>query len=64
LHDYLITTVFLKPLKGLNGDIDFYNPYTYQNLEIDELDRIIIKHPGCRPVIKNMEVYTNAEESF
>ncbi|HNV49162.1 MAG TPA: hypothetical protein PKJ16_19145, partial [Spirochaetota bacterium] len=36
-RSYVNTTVFLKPLKGIEGNVDFRNPYTYQNLNEREL---------------------------
>ena len=38
---YVNTTVYLKPLKGIGGDVDFNNPYTYQNLNADEINLYI-----------------------
>ncbi|HON80547.1 MAG TPA: hypothetical protein PK544_18795, partial [Spirochaetota bacterium] len=38
---YVNTTVFLKKLKGIEGDIDFSNPYTYENIDPEELNLYI-----------------------
>ena len=31
------TTVFIKPLKGLEGEIDFNDPYSYENIDPNEI---------------------------
>ena len=38
-RNYVNSTVFLKPLKGFpgEGNVDFNNPYTYENLNVDEI---------------------------
>ncbi|HQO04337.1 MAG TPA: hypothetical protein PLI62_18925, partial [Spirochaetota bacterium] len=38
---YVNTTVFLKKLKGIEGDIDFSNPYTYEKIDPEELNLYI-----------------------
>ena len=32
------TTVFIKPLKGLEGEIDFNDPYSYENIDPNDIE--------------------------
>lgn len=54
-NTYVNTTVFMNPLRGLRGEIDFYNPYTYQNLDIEELQTYIrLENEHLNRLIENV----------